>query len=109
MDNQAVIVRFVYLADSLDPLFELERRLEAVVAAAGVGEHDGYDAAADLSDGTLYLYGPDADALFEAIRPTLAGADCLRAARATLRYGPPKDGVPSRVVSVDAEPGDASQ
>jgi hypothetical protein len=108
VEEQAVIVRFGYAADSLGPLHGLEQRLEAAVADAGVGELDGNDIAPDLSDGTLYLYGPDADALFAVARPLLAGAGCLRAASVTLRYGPPEDGVPERVVSLDAEPGAAA-
>lgn len=57
----------------------------------------GNEIAADLSDGSLYMYGPDAEALLAVVRPLLASADCLRNARATLRYGPPEDGVLERV------------
>ena len=45
------------------------------------------------SDGTLYMYGPDADALFAAVKPVLASAACIRNVVATLRYGPPADDV----------------
>ena len=57
--------------------------------------------AADGSDGFLYMYGPDADRLFAAVRPVLEGADFMRGARVTLRYGPPEDGVPEREVVLD--------
>lgn len=63
---------------------------------AGVGEFDGNEIASDLSEGTLYMYGPDAEALFKVVQPILVGASCLRRASATLRFGPPKDGVPKR-------------
>jgi hypothetical protein len=82
--------------------------LEAAITTAGVGELDGNEIAVDLSDGSLYMYGPDADALFAVVRPLLAGADCLRGTRVRLRYGPPEDGVRERVVSLDAEPGAAA-
>jgi len=39
------------------------------------------------------MYGPDADQMFAAVRPVLEGADFMRGARVTLRYGPPADGV----------------
>ena len=54
---------------------------------------DGNEVATDGSDGFLYMYGPDADALFGAVRPALEGAPFMRGARVTLRYGPPQDGV----------------
>jgi hypothetical protein len=107
MEEHAVIVHFDYAADSLDPLHDLEEQLEAAIAEAGVGEFDGNEIAVDLSDGSLYMYGPDADALFTVAGPLLAAAGCLRNARATLRYGPPEDGVRERVVAIDAEPGAA--
>ena len=105
MEQHAVIVQFDYAADSLDPLHDLEEQLEAAIAEAGVGEFDGNEIAVDLLDGSLYMYGPDADALFAVARPLLAGADCLRNVRATLRYGPPEDGVRERVVPFDPESG----
>lgn len=64
MEEQAVIVHFDFAADSLEPLHDFEEQLEAAIAEAEVGEYDGHEIAVDLSDGTLYMYGPDADALF---------------------------------------------
>ena len=49
--------------------------------------------ASDGSDGNLYMYGPNADALFATVRPVLLTADFMQGARVTLRYGPPEDGV----------------
>jgi hypothetical protein len=108
MEEHAVIVHFDYAADSLAPLHDLEEQLEAAIAEAGVGEFDGNEIAVDLSDGSLYMYGPDADALFAVARPLLTVAGCFRTARATLRYGPPEDGVREQEVSLDAEPGAAA-
>ena len=93
MSEHAVIVSFDYGSTNLDPLFELEEQLESRIEDAGVGEFDGNEVAVDGSDGRLYMYGPDADALFAAVKDTLAGAACLRNAVALLRYGPPEDGV----------------
>lgn len=94
--EHAIVVRFTYAADDLEPLFALERRLEAAIADAGVGEFDGNEIATDLSDGCLYMYGPDAEALFRVVRPLLSESICFRTATATLRFGPPGDGVAER-------------
>ena len=91
--EHAVLVHFGYGSTDLSRLFSLEERLEAAIAAAGVGELDGNEVAADGSDGTLYMYGPDADALFAVVRPDLETTDFMRGARVRLRYGPPADGV----------------
>ena len=45
--------------------------------------------AVDGSDGTLYMYGPDADRLFAAIKPALEACAFMKGAVAKLRYGPP--------------------
>jgi hypothetical protein len=100
MAEHSVIVTFTYADQSPKPLFSLEDRLREAIDAAGVGEFDGNELASDLSDGTMYMYGPDAEALFHVVRPLLAEATCFRTAAATLRFGPPADGVPERTVEV---------
>jgi hypothetical protein len=86
-------VHFAYGSTDLSRLFALEERLEAVIADASAGEFDGNEVATDGSDGTLYMYGPDADALFAVVRPALEATDFMRGARVRLRYGPPEDGI----------------
>jgi hypothetical protein len=100
MSEHALIIRFDYGQTDLDPLYELEDKLIAAIESANVGQFDGNEVAMDGSDGTLYMYGPDADRLFEAVKPVLATATCIRNAIATLRYGPPEDGVKQREVPV---------
>ena len=102
MSDHAVIVRFDYGQTDLSPLYELEDQLIAAIESAEVGEFDGNEVAVDGSDGTLYMYGPDADRLFEVVRPVLASATCIRNAVATIRYGPPEDGVKEREVTIAA-------
>jgi hypothetical protein len=102
MSEHAVIVKFEYGTTDLDPLFELEDQLEAVLEDGEHGEYDGHEIAVDGSDGLLYLYGPDADALYNAIKPTLLACSAIKNAAATLRYGPPEDGVREVVVPVAA-------
>ena len=96
--QHAVIVEFQYGSTDLSRLFALETQLEEAIAQAGAGEFDGNEVAADGSDGSLYMYGPDADALFGAVRSTLEASPFMRGARVTLRYGPPEDGVRERQI-----------
>lgn len=93
MAEHAVIVRFDYGSTDLEPLFGLEEQLEQAIAEADAGEYDGNEVAVSGSDGILYMYGPDADALYSVVKPILASATCIRNAVATLRYGPPADDV----------------
>jgi len=99
--EQAVIVEFACPRPT-EPqsLFALEAKLEAAIASAGVGEYDGNEIAADISDGTFYMYGPDADALFAVVRPILKACKAISRVRARLRYGPAEDGVREREVKV---------
>ncbi len=93
MADHAVIVKFDYGAPDLTALHELEDRLSEAIAAAGEGECDGHDVTPDLSKATIYLYGPDAEVLFVAAQQVLESADCVHNGVATLRFGPPEDGV----------------
>jgi len=102
MSEQAVVVKFDYRTTDLDALFELEDELEAILEDGDVGEYDGHEIAVDGSDGLLYMYGPNADAIFEKVRPTLARSKAIKNVVATLRYGPPEDGVHAQTIPVAA-------
>jgi hypothetical protein len=86
--EHAVLVRFQYGSTDLSAVFALEVGLERAISAAQVGEFDGNEIATDGRDGTLFMYGPDADALFAVVRPLLEGAPLMSGAIVTLRYGP---------------------
>ena len=93
-EEQAVIVHFHhYGSTDLTRLFALEDRLEKAIGAAHAGEYDGNEIATDGSDGSLYMYGPDADRLFDVIRPILEAEHFTRGADVVKRYGAPGDGV----------------
>jgi len=100
--EHAVIVHFTYGSTDLSRLFELENKLEAAIEEAKIGEYDGNDVAVDGSDGYLYMYGTNADTLFEVVRPILEATEFMKGAKAKLRYGPPADGV--REVEVEIGP-----
>jgi hypothetical protein len=96
--EHAVIVNFEYGSTDLDPMFALEARLEEAISAAGAGEFDGNEIATDGSDGSFYMYGPDADRLFAAVRPVLESAGFMQGARVKLRYGKAQSGAREEVI-----------
>ena len=102
MSDHAVIVRFDYGQTNLSPLHELEDKLTDAIQSAAVGDFDGNEIAVDGSDGRFYMYGPNADRLFEVVRPLLAAATCIRNAVATIRYGPAEDAVKELEVAIGA-------
>lgn len=98
--EQAVIVKFHYGATDLGPMFALEDRLKKAIEVANVGEYDGNEIATDGSEGTLYMYGPDADRLYEVVSPILRKAPFMKGAEAIKRYGAPEAGVKAVRVTV---------
>jgi len=91
--EHALIVHFRYGSKDLGPLFELEEALDDALAGGGAGEYDGNEMAVDGPDGVLFMYGPDADRLFDVVAPILRREAFMRGARIRKRYGPPEDGV----------------
>ena len=91
--EQAVIVRFDYGIDGLGALHDLEEKLELAITKKNVGEYDGHEIAMDYSDGFLYMYGPNAEILFQAVLPTLKETSFMKGATAKLRFGPAQEGV----------------
>jgi len=65
----------------------LEDELVAVLEGSGLGEFDGDEAGP--GETALYLYGPDAGALFAGIEPLLRGNPLCRNARVVVRFGGP--------------------
>ena len=74
----------------------MEYQLIDAVDRAGCGEFDGHESGPEET--TLYLYGPDAEALFAAIEGTLRAYPLCQTARVEIRYGPP--GSPQREVAI---------
>jgi hypothetical protein len=100
-NEHSVVVHFAYGSTDLKRLFDLEDELEKAILAAGAGEFDGNEVAVDGSDGYLYMYGTNADNLFEVIKPILERSPFMRGAKAKLRYGPPQAGAPEKVIVVN--------
>lgn len=103
--EHAVIIHFQYGSTNLQRLFALENKIEEAIARSQVGELDGNEVAVDGSDGFLYLYGPDADKLFEAIAPALRDAPFLQGAEVKMRYGPIRTGAKEVIHILDTTSG----
>ena len=97
--EQAVIVHFDYGNADWKPFFAFEKILEDAINKSGAGDYDGNELAVDGSDGSLYMYGPDADKLLAVAKPILLSTSLLKNVTVTLRYGSVKDKL-ARVVKV---------
>ncbi|MEJ2085177.1 MAG: hypothetical protein P8Y44_05785 [Acidobacteriota bacterium] len=94
--TQAVTVHFDSGSPYRTRLFELEDKVEHAITTSRTGKLDGHEFAADGSKGRLFMYGPNAEALFSAIRPTLETFDFMKGARAVLESAS-SDGEVNRV------------
>jgi hypothetical protein len=101
--EQAVIVHFDYGRKDWATFFNFEKGFESDVSHSGLGNYDGNELAVDGSDGSMYLYGPDADKLFAFVQPRLLGASCLKNVVVTLRYGGVEDHH-AREVKIQVQP-----
>jgi signal peptidase I len=68
-------------------LFELSGKLEHSVSTSGLGKYDGDGAALDGSGADFFAYGPDADALWNVMKPIVEADHPPRGSYATLQYG----------------------
>jgi len=85
--EEAVIIHFKYGQKDWSSFYDFEKTLESAISKAAVGEYDGNELATDGSDGTMYMYGPSADALFAVVKPQLLGVQILKSINVTLLYG----------------------
>lgn len=93
--DQAVIVYLngTSLPDSVYEEYDLatlEDRLKAAVARQNLGEFDGDEMGP--TETALFLYGPDAEALFAGVERTLRDYPLCQGARVVLRRGGPGAG-----------------
>jgi hypothetical protein len=76
-------------SEEAEDIHELSDRLAEAIEENHVGEFDGDE----FGEGecVLYMYGPDADALFSAIEPVLRLSPLTKGARVIKRYGEASD------------------
>ena len=87
LPKQAVIVEFHYGMDELDALHDLAMELISITEKEGVGIYDGHETNMDGTDGTLFMYGDNAEVLFKSVKSTLDRIDFLKGATAHLIFG----------------------
>jgi hypothetical protein len=92
-NEQAVIIEFNYGLEEDEPFYELSDKLRVLVDESGLGEYDGHEIAMDNSDGSFYMYGPDAKKLYEVVKDTIEKVPFMVGANVILRLGPPETGV----------------
>jgi len=88
--EQAVIAHYRLSDDQYgspserEAIFDAGRAMATAVEEAGLGEVDGNEFGG--GEAVVYAYGPDAEALFEVMEPTLRGLP-FRPAHVVLRQG----------------------
>ena len=96
MEEHCVIVHLALSGDrgsaeQVDAIHVLSDALEEAIEEHDAGEFDGDEFGG--GECTLYMYGPDADKLFEAIRKPLVSSPLAKGGYVLKRYGPPVEGV----------------
>ena len=86
MSEHAVLVNLPADQAGRD-LDSIEDPLIAAIEASGIGEFDGNAIGPDGA--VLYMYGADADLLFDVVGPVLDGMDLPPGSYVLKRYGPP--------------------
>lgn len=85
--EQALTVTTVGVPVTLDEVFAIEDALTQAFAGNSIGVVDGNEIAVDGSEAMIFLYGPDAEAMFTAALPVLRAHRATASARARLRFG----------------------
>jgi hypothetical protein len=83
--EQAVLIHFAN--EDLEGSTPLQLALHELLTNNEVGMFDGNEVGDDTL--VLYLYGPDAELLFQHIEPVLRADEFCRGARAVIRWGGP--------------------
>ena len=91
MAEHCVQVAFPFSGTDLKPVFELEDKLIDAIERHAAGEYDGNEVGGGQV--VLYMYGPDADALYGAVAPLLRDSAVAADGVVIRRYGPPHEGV----------------
>jgi hypothetical protein len=99
-NTQEVEIYFEYGSTNFQHVYALGDQIQVVLADAKVGEYDGHSLPSDGSDGTYFIFGPDAEAIFQAIQPVLQASPLMHGATVTLHYGPRGWRTPKRVVKL---------
>lgn len=86
--QESLIIRFTYGMADLEPLFRMDEDLHRVMETSDAGEYDGHEIAVNLTDGSLYFYGPSAARIRELISPSLVAYPFMTGASFTAGLAP---------------------
>jgi len=86
MNEHAVIVHFTPTFEDFRQFDSFEIELEKVMHEDDI--YNSYEFTTDMSNGTLYLYGPNADRLYNDIRDVILNSTLFTDFHFVLRYGP---------------------
>ena len=89
--EHALIVTTVGVPVTPKDVFAIEDELRQAFAQLSVGEVDGNEIAVDGSEALIYMYGPDAEAMFAVALPILRSHPATARSRAMLRFGDVSD------------------
>ena len=70
---QEVEVHFVYGSTNFQHVYALGDQIQLAINEAKVGEYDGHAIPADGSEGRYFIYGPDAEAIYQGDRSRTGG------------------------------------
>jgi hypothetical protein len=97
---QEVEVHFEYGSTNFQYVYALGDQIQLAILEAKVGEYDGHAIPADGSEGRYFVYGPDAEAIYQVIAPVLAASPLMNGATVILRYGRRGWRTPKRVIKL---------
>jgi hypothetical protein len=89
--EHAVLIHLKTEAIDFDRVLEIEDALIEALGNKGIGEVDGHELALDGSEVVYYLYGPDADSLYDAVEPVVLGLPPQAGSYVVKRYGEADD------------------
>lgn len=94
----SVVIWFDYGLEDDELFYSLSLELGKVLENTEIGIYDGHEIAMDNTDGSYYMYGPNAETLFKAVLPTLEKYDFMKGSIAELCFG---DGEESARIEVE--------
>ena len=100
LTEQSVIILFEHGLPYPEALYETGFVLDTLISKEKVGYYDCHCTAEDDSHGWLYMYGPDADKLFEIVKPVLERTSILKRGIVTLEYGPPGTNAKYKIIEL---------
>jgi hypothetical protein len=87
----SVIIHFAPVPADNDIFYEFVLKLDSFFENREDGYYDGHETAMDDSEGALYFYGPDGEALLKTLLPLVNHVDFLQGAEAVIRFGASSD------------------